>query len=167
MQLSLLVVGGVHHGKEIPITVSEFRIGRDAKCHLRPASDDVSRMHCALVVRPDDRVFLRDYGSSNGTILNRRMLVHGEVQLEDGDTIEVGPLMFKLRLTGAPDAAPAAAPAAAPYAASEDIHDDPTMSALLDGSREPSSGETILVSRPGFQVPAQKPKDAPPMLLPE
>jgi pSer/pThr/pTyr-binding forkhead associated (FHA) protein len=166
MPLSLVVVGGVNHGKEIPITVPEFRIGRDAKCHLRPASDDVSRMHCALVVHPDQRVFLRDYGSSNGTILNRRVLVHGELSLEDGDTIEVGPLMFRIKMASA---APATStpPAAAPFATSEDIHDDPALNSLLDGSREPSTGETILVSRPGFQVPAQKPKDAPPMLLNE
>jgi predicted component of type VI protein secretion system len=169
MQLFLVVVGGVHHGREIPIPVTEFRIGRDAKCHLRPASDDVSRMHCALIQHPDGRVFLRDYGSSNGTILNRRMLVHGEMQLEDGDTIEVGPLMFRLKIVKAEAAAAAAAPAEQPgaFVTSDDIHDEPALSSLLDGSREPSAAETILVSRPGFQVPAEKPKDAPPMLMNE
>ena len=165
MQLFLVVVGGVQHGREIPIPVTEFRIGRDAKCHLRPASDDVSRMHCALIQHPDGRVFLRDYGSSNGTILNRRMLVHGEMQLEDGDTIEVGPLMFRLKFVNAEAAtAPAAAGQAGAFETSDDIHDEP---ALLDNSREPSAAETILVSRPGFQVPAEKPKDAPPMLMNE
>src|SRR5262249_3607442 len=132
MQLSLVVVGGVHHGREIPIPVPEFRIGRDAKCHLRPASDDVSRMHCALIQHPDGRVFLRDYCSSNGTILNRRMLVHGEMQLEDGDTIEVGPLMFRLRIVKPGAAATPAAPQpAGAFETSDDIHDEPALASLL------------------------------------
>lgn len=98
MQKSLVVVGGTNHGKVIPIIVSEFRIGRDAMCHLRPASTDVSRLHCAIVTHPDGRVFLRDYASSNGTVINQRFLIGGEYELRDGDCIEVGPLGFRIFL---------------------------------------------------------------------
>src|SRR5262245_11616773 len=97
MEICLTVVGGKHKGREIPIRGSEFLIGRDARCNLRPSSPDVSRKHCALLVR-DDQVFLRDYGSDKGTLLNGRMLVSGELQMEDGDLIEVGPLVFRLSL---------------------------------------------------------------------
>ena len=98
MQKSLLVVGGTNHGKVVPIIVSEFRIGRDAMCHLRPASTDISRLHCAIVTHPDGRVFLRDYASSNGTIVNQRFLIGGEYELRDGDMLEVGPLGFRFHM---------------------------------------------------------------------
>lgn len=98
MEKSLTVVGGANHGRVIPIIVTEFRIGREAMCHLRPASTDISRLHCAFVTHPDGRVFLRDYGSSNGTVINHRYLIGGEYQLYDGDLIEVGPLVFRFHL---------------------------------------------------------------------
>lgn len=101
MQKSLLVVGGTNHGKVVPIIVQEFRIGRDAMCHLRPASTDISRLHCAIVTHPDGRVFLRDYASSNGTVINQRFLIGGEYELKDGDMLEVGPLGFRFHLQGA------------------------------------------------------------------
>lgn len=103
MHKSLLVIGGANHGKVVPIIVPEFRIGRDAMCHLRPASTDVSRLHCAIVTHPDPdgRVFLRDYASSNGTAINQRHLIGGEYELKDGDVIEVGPLVFRFHLQGA------------------------------------------------------------------
>ena len=76
MHVTLTVVGGIHNNRTIPVTVAEFRIGRDPKCHLRPASEDVSRQHCAITLH-EGKAFLRDYGSRNGTILNRRLLVQG------------------------------------------------------------------------------------------
>ncbi len=174
MQVTLTVVGGVHDGKQIPITVNEFRIGRDAKCHLRPASEDVSRNHCAIIIRPDQRLFLRDYGSSNGTILNQRLLVHGEVQLENGDMIEVGPLMFRLNIgqeASHGNVQGANLPGSSVYPkaesaleVSDDIHND-IFDALLNDN-EPGTDETILVSRPRFAVPSDKPpKDAGPKLV--
>ncbi|MFT3883467.1 MAG: FHA domain-containing protein [Gemmatales bacterium] len=101
MQKSLVVVGGTNHGKVVPVIVQEFRIGRDAMCHLRPASTDISRLHCAIVTHPDGRVFLRDYASSNGTIINQRFLIGGEYELKDGDVLEVGPLGFRFHMQGA------------------------------------------------------------------
>lgn len=95
MQKTLVVLGGINHGQVIPLLVSEFRIGRDSGCHLRPASTDISRLHCAIITRPDGRVFVRDYGSVNGTIINERYLIGGELQLQDSDVLEVGPLMFR------------------------------------------------------------------------
>lgn len=100
MQKSLVCVGGTNHGKVVPIIVSEFRIGRDAMCHLRPASTDISRLHCAVVTHPDGRVFLRDYASSNGTVVNQRYLIGGEYELKDGDSLEIGPLVFRFHLQG-------------------------------------------------------------------
>src|SRR5438270_9599599 len=106
MQKTLVALGGMYHGKVIPLIVNEFRIGRDAKCHLRPASTDVSRLHCAVLTRPDGRIFIRDFGSANATIVNERYLIGGELELHDGDVLEIGPLMFRFHVQAASETSP-------------------------------------------------------------
>src|SRR5262245_29487500 len=101
MHVALTVINGIHKGQQIPITKPTFLIGRGKHCHLRPMREDVGREHCAIVVQ-GERVLLRDYGSTNGTILNKRTLVEGEVPLSDGDVFDVGPLQFKLAITREP-----------------------------------------------------------------
>ncbi len=119
MKLSLVVASGVHEGKPIPITTPQFLIGRDPQCQLRPASPAISKRHCAVMVR-GGKVFVRDFGSTNGTFVNDQ-LVQGEVEVQNGDRLKVGPLDFKVALeVTAPAPKPAAAkpqPAAAAAAA--------------------------------------------------
>ena len=118
MKLSLVVAQGVHTGKVIPVTAAEFIIGRDPQCQLRPASPAVSKQHCALTIR-DDRVFVRDCGSTNGTFVNNEQ-VAAEREVKAGDRLRVGPLEFDLKIeAGAPQpksapviTVPAATPAA-------------------------------------------------------
>ena len=57
MKLSLVVNEGVHKGKVIAIPHKQFLIGRDAQCHLRPASNMISKRHCALMIR-GDKIFI-------------------------------------------------------------------------------------------------------------
>jgi len=95
MAVNLIVLSGVHEGRRIPIAVPEFLIGRDPSCHLRPASKSVQWQHCAIVTKRG-RIFLRDESGTEGTLLNRRLLVGGEVQLAEGDQIGVGPLLFQV-----------------------------------------------------------------------
>ena len=109
MKLSLVVLNGKPEGKEIPIRLSQFLIGRDADCHLRPASPLISKRHCAILLR-DDKAFIRDFGSTNGTILNSAPL-QGEAELNDGDQLKVGPLAFQVKITVAAPKAPVQDPA--------------------------------------------------------
>lgn len=147
MPIVLTVVSEANRGRQIHITVPEFKIGRDPDCHLRPASGDISRLHCAIV-RKHGRVFLRDYGSSNGTLLNHRLLVHGELQLEDNDLIEVGPLAFRVSL-----------PADARSETS--IHEDENFERAVLDDIEPSLDKTVVISRPEIPENAvQSPDDA-------
>jgi predicted component of type VI protein secretion system len=97
MSVNLIVLSGIHEGQRIPIGVAEFLIGRDPSCHLRPASKSVEWHHCAILNK-GGRVFLRDRTRTGGTILNRRLLVGGEVQLANGDHIAVGPLLFQVAI---------------------------------------------------------------------
>ena len=83
MKVSLVVASGSHAGRAIPLTGPQFLIGRDPQCQLRPASQAISKLHCAVVIR-DGKVYLKDYGSTNGTTVNDALVQDTEVVIEDG-----------------------------------------------------------------------------------
>ena len=100
IKVNLVVASGVHQGKQIPIPGEQFLIGRDPQCQLRPASQMVSKQHCAIVIK-DDRVILKDFGSTNGTFLNESQLEPNSIQeLKPGDLVKVGPLDFTVQFVG-------------------------------------------------------------------
>lgn len=97
MKVSLIVLtAGKMRGQAIPVRRFPFVIGRDDGCNLRPASVEVSRKHCAILLQ-DGKPFVRDLDSSNGTRVNGEFLV-GETELRDYDRLEIGPLLFHVRL---------------------------------------------------------------------
>jgi pSer/pThr/pTyr-binding forkhead associated (FHA) protein len=97
MKVSLVVASGVHQGKVIPITGQQFLIGRDAQCHLRPASQAISKKHCGVLVR-DGKVYIQDYGSTNGTTVNESLIKNAEIAVADGTSLKLGPLDFTDRI---------------------------------------------------------------------
>lgn len=143
MHVSLIVIGGVHDGREVPVRAAEFVIGRDPSCQLRPASNEVSRQHCAIVLR-DDGIFLRDYGSRNGTVVNGRVLRKGELQLEDGDVLQVGPLAFRVGVK-------------TPAEMAAETDDDVDL--FADDSKHAGVGDTLLAPRTEAPRPTPKPRD--------
>jgi predicted component of type VI protein secretion system len=94
MEIRLKVIGGKNDGKEIPVLVSDFVVGRGEGAHLRPASDLVSRKHCSIVSQQGKAVLI-DHDSRNGTFLNGEQ-VKGQVDLKPGDRLRVGRLVFEL-----------------------------------------------------------------------
>jgi len=97
MNVSLVVVRGRPEGHVIPLGGSEFVIGRAPNCHLRPRSEQVSKRHCVIRVR-GDAVYVCDLGSTNGTFVNNDR-IKGEVQVQDGDLLKVGPLVFSFKIS--------------------------------------------------------------------
>jgi pSer/pThr/pTyr-binding forkhead associated (FHA) protein len=101
MKLSLVVLTpGKMEGKAIPITVTQFLIGRDPDCLLRPASALISKRHCAVIVR-GNQAFIRDFGSTNGTFVNDER-IETERELLNDDRLKVGPLEFRVALETSP-----------------------------------------------------------------
>ncbi len=97
MKLSLVVMtAGANEGKVLEIKLSQFVVGRDPQCQLRPASPMISKRHCAVLQR-EGKAFIRDFDSTNGTFVNNEP-VKGEVELHDGDHLKMGPLSFTVRL---------------------------------------------------------------------
>jgi hypothetical protein len=76
-------------------------VGRDVGCALRFNDASVSRRHMRFVREIDD-VFAEDLGSTNGSLLNGKILV-GRVRLRDGDTVELGGYALVLRSVRADD----------------------------------------------------------------
>jgi pSer/pThr/pTyr-binding forkhead associated (FHA) protein len=96
MNVTLLVAQGRPLGKRLTFPPGQYYFGRGSECHVRPNSDWVSRQHCLLRV-DDDGAFLRDLASRNGTLVNG-VLVDGERRLDDGDLLQLGPLVFEILL---------------------------------------------------------------------
>jgi len=95
MEVKLVVVGGRHAGKEIPVSTPEFAIGRGQECQLRLKSDVVSRKHCAIVVEKGV-LAVRDFGSTNGTFLNGQRIQECR-ELKNGDRIAIGVLELEVQ----------------------------------------------------------------------
>jgi predicted component of type VI protein secretion system len=128
MKVSLVVTSpGKGQGKVIPITLSQFLIGRDPQCHLRPASPLVSKRHCAVLIR-EGKVFLRDFDSTNGSLVNEQP-IKGEQELHHDDRLKIGPLSFTVKVElPTPINKPTPVP---PPAAVTESSDDESIAAML------------------------------------
>jgi predicted component of type VI protein secretion system len=142
MKLALVVMTpGKMEGKAIPITLSQFVIGRDPQCHLRPASQVISKRHCAILIK-GEKAFVCDFESTNGTLLNDQP-VKGEVEIQNADVLKVGPITFAVNLEAV--AAPVNKPTPIPATKQPAAGDDDEVAAMLlsmqdDGDTGVSSG---------------------------
>jgi pSer/pThr/pTyr-binding forkhead associated (FHA) protein len=128
MKMSLVVLTeGKLLGKSIPITLSQFIIGRDPQCQLRPASALISKRHCAVIVR-GAKIFVRDFDSTNGTFVNDEP-VKGEREVKHDDTLKVGPLTFRVVVEGA--SVPVNKPTPLPQVLADQTGEDDSVAAML------------------------------------
>jgi hypothetical protein len=99
MKLYLIVTKGKKQGVPILISTDFFMMGADNMCQLRSAAPGIGGQHCMLTHR-DKKVFLRDLGSGETTVINGEVLPpDNEWPLHTGDRIEVGPLQFLVQFT--------------------------------------------------------------------
>ena len=70
-----------------PLAEESLVIGRASESDLVVADRFLSRKHARLFIR-DDRLFVEDLGSRNGTLLNDK-LVEGSVEVRAGDLVKV------------------------------------------------------------------------------
>lgn len=148
MKLNLVVMSeGKTSGQAIPIKLSQYLIGRDQQCHLRPASPLISKRHCVLITR-NARVFIRDFDSTNGTFVNEER-VAGQRELKDGDVLKVGPITFRVQIEGA---VAVDKPTPLPANRKDELSEDDAAAAMLlvsdDGSASASTEETAEASIP-------------------
>ena len=92
-RIRLILEVGKAKGRVVEVGVPRFLIGRDERCHLRPNSNAISRLHAAIDQR-EGRVFIRDFGSASGTSLNGRSLHDEEAEAFHGDRLQIDVLLF-------------------------------------------------------------------------
>ena len=96
-RVRLILEVGKAKGRVVEVGGPRFLIGRDQRCHLRPNSNAISRLHAAIDQR-EGRVFIRDFGSASGTILNGRSLHDEEAEAFHGDRLQIDVLLFTISI---------------------------------------------------------------------
>jgi pSer/pThr/pTyr-binding forkhead associated (FHA) protein len=86
--------------RDFPIQKEMAIIGRAHGCDLRIPLSSVSRQHCELRI-VDDKLVVRDLGSSNGTYHNSIRIQ--EATLKAGDELVIGPVVFITVVNGQPN----------------------------------------------------------------
>jgi hypothetical protein len=84
----LIITEGEQTGQRWTIRQDSFVIGRGGECDLVLPERQVSREHIRIY-RENDRYYLQDLDSKNGTWVNGNQLKNSTVQLRDGDDISV------------------------------------------------------------------------------
>jgi pSer/pThr/pTyr-binding forkhead associated (FHA) protein len=160
MQIVLIVLSeGKVKGKEIPVKSFPFLIGRDPHCQLRPASALVSKRHCSILVR-DNKVFLHDFQSTNGTLVNERQIM-GDIEIRNGDQVTVGPLSFAVRIeTQPPVSRPTPPPAG--KTKSDSASDEDAAALLLSGMSEGPAPESAATDSGGVPTGSTIDMEVPP-----
>lgn len=133
MAAILIILSGKHQGKRLTLPEGEAVIGRDESCQIRLATNEVSRQHCRLVCERD-HVVVHDLGSRNGTLIND-IAIQGQVELQAGDILRVGPASFQLAGKKSATIAPA----------KKSASDDSIMDWLADEEGESDSEDTTIV----------------------
>jgi len=128
VQLSLVVLNGKHAGRTIRVKESEFSIGRESDCDLRPKSKRISRRHCIILVEPQ-RVVVRDLDSRNGTFVNGEK-IEAERSLNNRDRLAIGQMKLEVQLTADATATTGSPP---PAAESQPTVEAPAETASISG----------------------------------
>jgi|GEM_PF-1031572 len=96
---SIIIIRSDGAQKEIPLTKQRYVIGRQADAGIRLPDGGISRQHAEIVI-DDDRMVIKDLGSSNGTFVNRKRVSTAE--LTAGDLVSVGPFVIVICIDGEP-----------------------------------------------------------------
>ena len=97
----LVVIQGREIGREYRLRRSKLILGRDEGAHLLIPDEGVSRRHALIEISWDrdrrvQRIFIRDLGSTNGTLVNGERV--SSADLREGDKIRLGDTVLKFVL---------------------------------------------------------------------
>jgi EAL domain-containing protein (putative c-di-GMP-specific phosphodiesterase class I) len=91
----LEAVSDSHEEWMITISPVPFIIGRDDDCNLKLVDKWISRRHSEIRAG-GDHLWIRDLGSTNGTIVNQKVIEQAEL-LDQGDIISIGKFKFRVK----------------------------------------------------------------------
>ena len=95
----LYVLTGPDKGQVRDIERDVISIGRSHDNDIQIDDGSVSRNHLEIL-KKENRYFVKDLGSTNGSYFNSKKLVpYTEVEITDGDPICIGQIIFSLGKT--------------------------------------------------------------------
>ena len=100
MMVKLIVFRRDRTRRDFQLADGLTTLGRGSDCEVRIPLAVVSRRHAEIAIS-DDGVVLRDLNAANGTFLNNHRVV-SEANLEPGDRIMVGQVIFTVQIDGKP-----------------------------------------------------------------
>jgi pSer/pThr/pTyr-binding forkhead associated (FHA) protein len=89
----LVVVGGRLRGKEFILNDGENVVGRGADNDVSVPVEGISKKHLKVTVN-GETAFAEDLGSSNGTLINGKIIKR--LTIKDGDKIALPNLIFQV-----------------------------------------------------------------------
>ena len=93
----LLVVSDNFFGGTVVLDKPEILIGRNETCDFYINDNHISGKHCRILIGEENKHYLEDLGSSNGTFLNQKK-IKKETQLYYGDRIVIGSTIIRYYL---------------------------------------------------------------------
>jgi len=88
--------GGLEREQRFDL-IGGLSVGRSKDADVRIEDRYASGIHARVFSR-EGRFYVEDMNSTNGTLLNGATL-HGEAELIDGDTVEIGDTTFRLEVS--------------------------------------------------------------------
>ncbi|HEY4328246.1 MAG TPA: FHA domain-containing protein [Phycisphaerae bacterium] len=139
MDLTLVMFTQEGERREFPVKNGKATIGRNGESEIQVSLGVISRRHCELTVK-DDKIKIRDLGSSNGTYVNNKRVQQSN--LHAGDTLTVGPVIFTLVVDGQPN-------------------DIKPVKTILDGKKKKKKSADSSISPPPSKMAAKPAKPSP------
>ncbi|MBM4379908.1 MAG: FHA domain-containing protein, partial [Deltaproteobacteria bacterium] len=93
MGFQLTIAAGQEAGKEFVFDQASVTIGRNSDCDVVLYDSGISRKHARIFIS-GGVLSVEDLGSSNGTLVNGER-VQGSLDLQDGDILTLGPVVFQ------------------------------------------------------------------------
>ena len=87
--------GGLEQGQRFDL-IGGLSIGRSKEADVRIDDRYASSLHARVFSR-ENRFYVEDMNSTNGTLLNGATL-NGEAELIDGDSVQIGDTVFRLEV---------------------------------------------------------------------
>ncbi len=100
MDVKFVMFNAEGQRKDFPITEAKTVVGRSKSCELRIPLASISRRHCEVTLF-EDILGIRDLSSTNGTYVNNERVT--DFELDAGDRVVVGPVVFTVQIDGIPD----------------------------------------------------------------
>lgn len=85
--------------KIIKMTSSQITVGRDVSNDLLLKKDSFASRNHAIFILRDDKLYLRDLNSKNGTFINKNNKIEGEVLIEKSCEVKFADAVVEVQIT--------------------------------------------------------------------